>query len=951
MVNKHLIESLTCKNRTLVNSCNALKQLIFAFQNKTKHLTPSGEALILDEGPIEYYFAPHVDFEFGDAIEALKLKNTELEIMNATLFKKLQEIENLQRKEQQELVLPALEEMLALSCASHPQPSINVEDMNVDELKECLVSTCQTLEQSITDSQNQKKQLEKLNCINEAVMEKRNIENEALQEKVKQLENEVQNQSPISDRIAYFLMTKTDIEAERNKYQEELNALLKERMEVEGLDENLNKQLIRMKDFSSYINLISELEKQVDNLRDSVQAIKHKKKKKQFSLFKKIWKFFLSESKIIRVNVDFLIREKREVRKKIDSLENELKVVENILNVYCNIQDTYQKEMDDLREQVRNCEEIIENTRPSLCQRFLNFFSPGQSTEEKELKEMPKKKKNYKLLKEQLEDVQKLLCSHQINAEKIKTKISGLREKARALDFNMIELNSLTLKKQKISTVKGKLKKKVRRGNMGPPSRGLTTCRKGQGGRLSACILEFTPVNERVASLRLRVVGRILTFVCAYGPNSSSAYPPILESLEGVLESAPSGGSLVFLGDFNVHVGSDSVTWRGVIGKNAPPDLNPSGVLLLNFCPRLRLSITNILFRHKGVHMCTWHQDALGRRLMIDFVVVSSDLRPYDLDNRVKRRAELSTDHHLVVNWLRWWARMPDRPGRPKHIVRVCWDRVTESPVRRSFNSHLRESFDHVPGEAGDIESKWTMFRASTVGAAYRCCGRKVVGACRGGNARTRWWTPAVIDAIRLKKESYWALLACGTPEAADRYWQAKRSAATAVAEAKTRAWEEFSEAMEHDFGTTLKRFWTTIQHLRRGKQCTVNTVYSGADVLLTSTRDDVDRWKEYFEDLLNPTNAPSSEEAGLGDLGTGSRIFGAEVAEVVKKLLGGKAPGVDEIRLEFLKALDVVGLSWLTRLCNSVWTLGAVALDWQTEVVVPLFKKRYRRDVPWTPH
>ncbi|XP_029689784.1 uncharacterized protein [Takifugu rubripes] len=343
--------------------------------------------------------------------------------------------------------------MLALSCASHPQPSINVEDMNVDELKECLVSTCQTLEQSITDSQNQKKQLEQFNCINEAVIEKINIENEALQEKVKQLENEVQNQSPISDRIAYFLMTKTDIEAERNKYQEELNELLKERMEVEGLDENLNEQLIRMKDFSNYINLISELEKQVDNLRDSVQAIKHKKKKKQFSLFKKIWKFFLSESKIIRVNVDFLIREKREVRKKIDSLENELKVVENILNVYCNIQDTYQKEMDDLREQVRNCEEIIEKTLPSLCQRFLNFFSLGQSTEEKELKEMPKKKKNYKLLKEQLEDVQKLLCSHQINAEKIKTKISGLREKERALDFNMIELNSLTLKKQKIRKV------------------------------------------------------------------------------------------------------------------------------------------------------------------------------------------------------------------------------------------------------------------------------------------------------------------------------------------------------------------------------------------------------------------------------------------------------------------------------------------------------------------
>uniref|UniRef100_A0A3B5Q4K1 Reverse transcriptase domain-containing protein n=1 Tax=Xiphophorus maculatus TaxID=8083 RepID=A0A3B5Q4K1_XIPMA len=61
-------------------------------------------------------------------------------------------------------------------------------------------------------------------------------------------------------------------------------------------------------------------------------------------------------------------------------------------------------------------------------------------------------------------------------------------------------------------------------------------------------------------------------------------------------------------------------------------------------------------------------------------------------------------------------------------------------------------------------------------------------------------------------------------------------------------------------------------------------------------------------------------------------------------KNFGGKAPGVDEIRPEFLKALDVVGLCWLTRLCNIAWTSGAVPLDWQTGVVVPLFKKGDRR-------
>ena len=37
-------------------------------------------------------------------------------------------------------------------------------------------------------------------------------------------------------------------------------------------------------------------------------------------------------------------------------------------------------------------------------------------------------------------------------------------------------------------------------------------------------------------------------------------------------------------------------------------------------------------------------------------------------------------------------------------------------------------------------------------------------------------------------------------------------------------------------FWTASKRFWTTVQCLRKGKQCTVNNVYGGNGLLLTST-------------------------------------------------------------------------------------------------------------------
>ncbi|KAK3506093.1 hypothetical protein QTP70_018234, partial [Hemibagrus guttatus] len=72
-------------------------------------------------------------------------------------------------------------------------------------------------------------------------------------------------------------------------------------------------------------------------------------------------------------------------------------------------------------------------------------------------------------------------------------------------------------------------------------------------------------------------------------------------------------------------------------------------------------------------------------------------------------------------------------------------------------------------------------------------CGRKVSGAGRGSNLRTQWWTLEVRDAVKLNKESYRAWLARGTPEAAEAYWQAKRTAARVV---------EFGEAMEKDYRT-----------------------------------------------------------------------------------------------------------------------------------------------------
>lgn len=98
----------------------------------------------------------------------------------------------------------------------------------------------------------------------------------------------------------------------------------------------------------------------------------------------------------------------------------------------------------------------------------------------------------------------------------------------------------------------------------------------------------------------------------------------------------------------------------------------------------------------------------------------------------------------------------------------------------------------------------------------------------------------------------------------------------------------------------------------------------------------------EHFEDLLSPILKPSIMEAkqSMRRKGDYSPITGCKVTNVVKQLHSGRAPRMDQICLEFLKVLNLVGLSWLTCLCKVALRSGALA-DWGGGVVVvSLFKK-----------
>ena len=67
-------------------------------------------------------------------------------------------------------------------------------------------------------------------------------------------------------------------------------------------------------------------------------------------------------------------------------------------------------------------------------------------------------------------------------------------------------------------------------------------------------------------------------------------------------------------------------------------------------------------------------------------------------------------------------------------------------------------------------------------------------------------------------------------------------------------------------------------------------------------------------------------------------------MATAIKGIKSGKTAGEDEIIREMLKALTKEGILWLTRGCHVAWKFGKTPRDWQTGVIIPIFKKGDRK-------
>ncbi len=218
------------------------------------------------------------------------------------------------------------------------------------------------------------------------------------------------------------------------------------------------------------------------------------------------------------------------------------------------------------------------------------------------------------------------------------------------------------------------------------------------------------------------------------------------------------------------------------------------------------------------------------------------------------------------------------------------------------------------------------------------------------------WLTHEIIDITDKKSHAFleWQNH-CGTRNEhkyRTQYCFLRKLAKKKVKERQVEHWDELSLEIEqaikqHDPSTAYRM----IRRLKGGKaKIEEMPVHNKQGNILTNSHDRLHRWREYFSELFN---VPATAESATGQQIPVAQLSLEEqkrqdkspsleeVEEAIRRMKGGKAPGIDDISADIIKAGGRALSTRLHKLFVEIWEQEETIDGWSTAIIIRLFKNK----------
>ena len=267
-------------------------------------------------------------------------------------------------------------------------------------------------------------------------------------------------------------------------------------------------------------------------------------------------------------------------------------------------------------------------------------------------------------------------------------------------------------------------------------------------------------------------------------------------------------------------------------------------------------------------------------------------------------------------------------------MKRIKWWKLKDSKVKNKFKMEVIET--------GITRGQEDWQRVAEI---IRSIARIELGETLGkvgtaGGRETWWWNQEVQEKLKDKRKAkkVWNTIRDDASKLA--YKSARKQARREVAKARNKAYEELYKKLETKEGKN-ELIKIAKQRKKQSKDVQqVRIIKSKTGEMPMKEEKVKQRWKEYFDNLLNQENPRERREIRTEETKRDVEdISGGEVRTRLKKMKKGKAQGPDDIPVEAWIPVGNKGVEFLVNFFNKLLRGEKMSEEWRRIVLVPLYK------------
>ncbi|XP_063620491.1 uncharacterized protein LOC134792945 isoform X2 [Cydia splendana] len=405
----------------------------------------------------------------------------------------------------------------------------------------------------------------------------------------------------------------------------------------------------------------------------------------------------------------------------------------------------------------------------------------------------------------------------------------------------------------------------------------------------------------------------------------------------------PANEEIFVGGDFNGHVGRMNVGYERVHGGFGFGSRNVQGEALLQAAAAFDLAIANTWFQKRDEHLITYKSGK--HTTQIDYFLVKRNKINCIKDIKIIPGEHLTSQHRLLVIDLNIKVHILKRKERLPPKIR--WKMLEKYECAKKLKERVIDKMIEMKDMEGLNGNECWKEMANCI----RRVAKDVLGESKGKgiiDKETWWWNEEVQEILKQKKQAFreWQKVKAGqeTEEAIKRtkYMECKKMAKRAVAIARTTAQDKLYNSLNSPQGEKqLYRLAKARERTSRDVSY-IKCVKDDAGRVLTKDEGIRERWKGYFERLMNEENDWSRVlDHKPINMGAVREIYMDEVRAAVRSMKNGKSVGPDDIPGEVWKLLREDGCKWLTLFFNKLLHEETIPDEWCDSLLVPIFKNK----------